>query len=217
VGGFDPAPALEPHLGASYWVTPIPAGWPRERVESKLREYNDFALQHLTIHEAMPGHWVQADYANRIQPRQRRVLRSLYSNGPYVEGWAVYSQQMMVDAGYLGGNDSLRLTLLKQLMRSIANTILDIRLQTMGMTDQQAMDLMTRDTFQEAQEATAKLVRAKLSSCQLTTYYAGLKGWLALRGDFQQRHPGDYSLSSFNERALSEGPVALPDLARLMR
>jgi len=216
VGGFDPAPALEPQLGAYYWVTPIPPDWPAERIESKLREYNYFGLQHLTIHEAMPGHWVQADYANRIQPPQRRVLRTVYANGPYVEGWAVYAQQMMVDQGYLGGDDALRLTLLKQLLRSITNAVLDIRLHTMAMTDQQALDLMTHEAFQEPQEAAAKLVRAKLSSCQLASYYTGFKGWLDIRDSFRQRHSSDYSLSSFNERALSEGAVTLPALSRLL-
>jgi uncharacterized protein (DUF885 family) len=217
VGGFDPAPALEPQLGLYYWVTPIPADWPRERVESKLREYNYFGLQQLTIHEAMPGRWVQADYANRIQPAQRRLLRALYGNGPYLNGWAVYAQQMMVDQGYMDGDSALRMTLQQQLLQSITNTILDIRLHTTGMSDQQALDLMTREAFQDPQEAAAKLLRAKLSSCQLTTYYAGLKGWLEVRDSFRQRHEGDYSLSRFNERALSEGAVPLPELARLLQ
>ncbi len=217
VDGFDPAPALEPQLGAFYWVAPIPAGWPRERVESKLREYNYFGVQQLTIHEAMPGRWVQSDYANRIRPLSRRMLRALYANGPYVQGWAAYAEQMMVDQGYLDGDRALRLTLLKQLLRSIANTILDIRLHTMGMTDQEAMDLMTREAFQDPQEAAAKLLRAKLSSCGLATYYAGFKGWLEVRDSFRHRHPADYSLSRFNERALGEGAVALPALARLLQ
>jgi uncharacterized protein (DUF885 family) len=217
VGGFDPAPALAPQLGAFYWVTPIPADWPPERVESKLREYNDFGIQQLTIHEAMPGHYVQFDYANRLQPAGRRLLRTLYGNGPYVEGWAVYTQQMMVDEGYLDGDQALRLTWLKQLLRSAANTILDVRLQTMGMTDQQALDLMTHDAFQEPQEAVAKLQRAKLSSCQLATYYAGWKGWLEIRDQYRQHHPGDFSLAGFHERALREGAVALPTLAQLLQ
>jgi uncharacterized protein (DUF885 family) len=219
VGGFDPAPALEPQLGATYWLTPIPADWPRERVESKLREYNYFGLQLLTIREAMPGHWVQADYSNRIQPAQRRALRAVYANPATVNGWAVYAQQMMVDQGYLdgGGDSALRMTLLKQLMRLITNAILDIRLHTMAMTDQQALDLMTRDAFQEPEEAPARLVRAKVSSCRLASDYAGLKSWLEIRDSFRQRHSGDYSLSGFNERALSEGAVTLPELARLLQ
>jgi len=219
VGGFDPAPALEPQLGATYWLTPIPADWPPERVESKLREYNYFGLQLLTIREAMPGHWVQADYSSRIQPSQRRALRAVYANPATVNGWEVYAQQMMVDQGYLdgGGDSALRMTLLKQLTRLIVNAILDVRLHTMAMTDQQALDLMTREAFQEPQEASAKLVRAKVSSCQPASDYAGLKGWLEIRDSFRQAHSGDYSLSGFNERALSEGAVTLPALARLLQ
>jgi uncharacterized protein (DUF885 family) len=216
VGGFNPAPALEPQLGAYYWVTPIPKGWAKDRVESKLREYNNFGLQHLTVHEAMPGHYVQFEYANQVQPQSRRALRSIFGNGPYVEGWAFYTQQMMVDQGYLADQPGMKLTLYKQLLRGISNTILDIRLQTMGMTDQQALDLMINDTYQEKEEATAKLQRAQLSSCQLPTYFAGWKGWLDARERFKQKQGSAFSLREFHERALKESAVPLPALNRLL-
>ena len=216
VGGFNQAPALEPQLGAFYWVTPIPADWPQPRIDSKLREYNRFGLQHLTIHEAMPGHYVQLDYANRVEPATRRVLRNLWGNGPYIEGWALYTQQLMTDEGYLDGDPALRMTLYKQLLRSIANTILDIRLQTMDMTEQQALDLMINDTYQEKEEATAKLQRAQLSSCQLAMYYAGWKGWLEVREQYRQRHAADFSLKEFHEHALRESAVPLTTLGRLL-
>ena len=115
------------------------------------------------------------------QPLPRRLLRTIFSNGPYVEGWAVYAQQLMSDEGYLDNSKGLRLTFDKQILRVLANTILDVRLQTMGMTDQQALDLMIKDTYQEKEEATAKLQRAQLSSCQLPTYFVGWKGWLDVR------------------------------------
>lgn len=217
VGGFNPAPALEPQLGAFFWMTPIPADWPQARIDSKLREYNRFGLQQLTIHEAMPGHYVQAEYANRIEPRTRRVLRAIWGNGPYVEGWAVYTQQMMTEQGYLDDSPAMRFALLKQLLRGQANTILDIRLQTMGMSEQEALDLMIRQTYQEREEATAKFQRAQLSSCQLAMYYAGAKGWNELREHYRQRHPQDYSLKAFHERALNEGAVPLPTLERLLQ
>ncbi len=111
VGGFNPAPALEPKLGAYYWLTPIPANWPQAQIDSKLREYNDSGIQHLTVHEAMPGHYVQAEYANAVQPRARRLLRNIYGNGPYVEGWAVYTQQLMEAQGYLGDSLGYMITL----------------------------------------------------------------------------------------------------------
>jgi uncharacterized protein (DUF885 family) len=216
VGGFNPAPALEPELGAFYWITPIPKSWSAARAESKLREYNDYGLQELTIHEAMPGHYVQFEYANAVQPLPRRLLRTLFSNGPYVEGWGVYAQQLMSDEGYLDNSKALRLTFDKQILRVLANTILDVRLQTMGMTDQQALDLMIKDTYQEKEEATAKLQRAQLSSCQLPTYFVGWKGWLDVREGYRKAKGTAFSLKDFHERALKESGVSLPALAGLL-
>jgi uncharacterized protein (DUF885 family) len=216
VGGFNQAPALEPQLGAYYWITPIPKSWSVARAESKLREYNDFGLQELTIHEAMPGHYVQFEYANDVQPVPRRLLRTIFSNGPYVEGWGVYAQQVMSDEGYLDNSKGLRLTFDKQILRVLANTILDVRLQTMGMTDQQALDLMIKDTYQEKEEATAKLQRAQLSSCQLPMYFVGWKGWLDVREGYKKAKGTAFSLKDFHERALKESAVSLPALAGLL-
>jgi len=216
VGGFNQAPALEPRLGAFYWVTPIGDSWPQARIDSKLREYNDSGLAHLTVHEAMPGHYVQAEYANNVQPRSRRLLRSIFGNGPYVEGWAVYTQQLMAEQGYLSDTPGYRLTLAKQKLRVLANTILDVRLQTLGMSDQEALDLMTKGTYQETEEATAKLQRAKLSSCQLPTYYAGYKGWLAVREHYRAVHGEAIGLKQFHEAGLREGAVPLPVLDELL-
>jgi uncharacterized protein (DUF885 family) len=217
VGGFNAAPPLEPELGAFFWLTPIPKTWSKDRVDSKLREYNKYGIQHLTIHEAMPGHYVQLEYANDVQPKSRRLLRNVFGNGPYIEGWAVYMQQVMTDEGYLDKDPGLRLTWLKQLLRVLANTILDVRLQTMGMTDQQALDLMINDTYQEKEEATAKLQRAQLSSCQLPMYFAGWKGWLDVRDHYQQRKGTAFSLREFHERALKESAVPLSTLDRLLQ
>jgi uncharacterized protein (DUF885 family) len=111
----------------------------------------------------------------------------------------------------------LRLTFYKQILRVLANTILDIRLQTMGMTDQQALDLMINDTFQEKEEATAKLQRAQLSSCQLPTYYSGWKGWLEVRDHYKQAKGSAFSLKEFHERALKESAVPLPVLDTLLQ
>lgn len=216
VGGFNPAPPLEPHLGAYYWLTPIPADWPPERIESKLREYNYYGLKLLTLHEAMPGHYVQFEYANRVQPEARRLLRSLYGNGPYIEGWAVYATEAMLEAGYLDRSPELRLTFLKQQLRMIANAILDIRLHTLGMSEQEALDLMIRDTFQEREEAVAKLRRAQLSSCQLPTYFVGWRDWHRVRELCRRRRGAAFDLGEFHNAALAAGAVPLPVLAKLL-
>jgi uncharacterized protein (DUF885 family) len=216
VGGFNQAPALEPQLGAFYWITPIPGDWTKDRIESKLREYNTYGLQELTIHEAMPGHYVQLEIANNVEPKSRRVLRNVYGSGAYVEGWAVYAQQLMSDEGYLNNSVELRLTLLKQLLRVIANTILDIRLQTMNMTEQEALDLMINDTFQEKEEAEEKVQRAKLSSCQLPTYFVGWRGWRDLREEYKKRKGAAFNLTAFHDAALRESAVPLPALGQLL-
>jgi uncharacterized protein (DUF885 family) len=163
----------------------------------------------------MPGHYVQLEIANEIQPKTRRVLRSVFGNNPYIEGWAQYATQMMLDAGFLDNAPELRLTFLKEELRVLANAIIDIRLHALDMTDQEALDLMQKQTFQEEEEATAKLQRAKLSSCQLPTYLVGWRGWIRVRDQYRQAHPGA-SLQEFNDRALKEGAVPLPLLSRLL-
>ena len=217
VGGFNSAPPLEPQLGAFYWLTPIPATWPKERIESKLREYNLYGMKILTIHEAMPGHYVQLEYANGVQPQLRRVLRSVFGNGPYVEGWAVYATDLLLEQGYMDQNPEMRLSFLKHVLRVVANTILDVRLQTKGMTDREAMLLMTDGAFQEQEEAAGKLQRAKLSSAQLPTYYVGYRDWMRLRSAMQADQGTGFSLKNFHESALRAGAVPLPALSRLLR
>lgn len=217
VGGFDPAPPLEPQLGAFYWVTPIPDNWPPERVESKLREYDFYKLKLLTIHEAMPGHYVQFEFANAVEPKSRRLLRAVFGNGPYIEGWAQYAEQAMLDEGFMSHSPEMELTFAKERLRVIANAILDVRLQMLNMSDQEALDLMERQAFQEHEEAVEKLQRAELSSCQLPTYFAGWNGWLEARQQYRQKHGSAVNLATFHEAALKEGAVPLSGLAGLLQ
>ncbi len=216
VGGFNPAPALEPKLGAFYWVTPIPASWDAARTESKLREYNSYNLKLLTIHEAIPGHYVQGEFANAVQPKSRRVLRAVFGNTPYVEGWGQYATQTMLDEGFLDRSPELRLTLLKQELRVLANAIIDIRFQTDRMSEQQALDLMERQTFQEHEEAIEKIQRAQLSSAQLPAYLVGWRDWIRVREQYKTAKGASYRLHDFHDAALKEGAVPLPSLARLL-
>lgn len=215
VAGFQSAPPLEPKLGAFFWITPFEPGMPKADVESKLREYNRWGLETVVIHEAMPGHFVQFQYANAMEPQSRAVLREILSNGPYVEGWAVYATQLMIEAGF-DSSPEMQLTFSKQMLRVVANAILDVKMQTQGMTDEQALDLMIKQTFQERQEAVAKVKRAKLTSCQLPTYFAGWQGWLSLRGEWEQKH-GAKDIQRFHELALKEGALPMPAVSRLLQ
>ena len=138
-------------------------------MNSYLEEYNDHMLDVLTIHEGYPGHAVQLASGNLNPSLIRRVLQ----NGAYVEGWAVYTEKTMVDQGYGGGDLALRLSQLKFYLRAVANAILDHKMHYGQMTDDQALDFLTKDCYQEEGEAKLKIIRAKQSSCQLSTYFVG--------------------------------------------
>jgi uncharacterized protein (DUF885 family) len=216
VAGFHSAPPLEPHAEAEYWVTPIDPRAPAASTESRLREYNNFTLQWLSLHEGLPGHYVQAEHANNIQPESRRLLRAIFGNGAYVEGWAEYGAQVMMDEGFLNNDPRFRMMMRKIRLRLLANTILDIKMQTMGMTDEQAMDLMTNDAFQTQAEAEGKLVRAKLSSTQLPTYYVGLREWFSLRKEYEAKAGKNFDMLKFHDLVLDQGALPVPVVGKLV-
>jgi uncharacterized protein (DUF885 family) len=216
VAGFHSAPPLEPHAEAEYWVTPIDPQAPAASTESRLREYNNFTLQWLSLHEGLPGHYVQAEHANNIQPESRRLLRAIFGNGAYVEGWAEYGAQVMMDEGFLNNDPRFRMMMRKIRLRLLANTILDVKMQTMGMTDEQAMDLMTNDAFQTQAEAEGKLVRAKLSSTQLPTYYVGLREWFSLRKEYEAKAGKNFDMLKFHDLVLDQGALPVPVVGKLV-
>jgi uncharacterized protein (DUF885 family) len=216
VAGFHAPPPLDPAAEAEYWVTPISADTPKSAAESKLREYNNWMLQYLTMHEALPGHYTQFEHANDVQPPERRLIRALLSDGAYVEGWGEYGVKEMVDAGYAGGDPRFVLMVLKIRMRVVANAILDIRMQTTQMTDAEALDLLEHQAFQTHAEAVGKLRRAKLTAVQLTTYYIGFHQWIALRDAYQKDAGAQFDLKRFNDAVLNEGAVPVPLLRQLL-
>jgi uncharacterized protein (DUF885 family) len=216
VAGFHGAPALEPKEEAEYWVTPIDPKMPKEQAESKLREYNNWMLLYLTMHEALPGHYTQFEHADNLRPSSRRVLRVLLGNGPYVEGWGEYGVREMEDAGYANHDPRFVMMVQKIRLRVIANAILDIRLQSRNMTDQEALDLMEKKAFQTEAEAKGKLRRAELTAGQLATYYVGYHQWIDLRNLIQQKQGSGFALKRFNDTALDEGPLPLPLLQPLL-
>jgi uncharacterized protein (DUF885 family) len=216
VAGFHSAPPLDPSAEAQYWVTPIDPKTPQAAAESKLREYNNWVLKWLTIHEALPGHYVQAEHANEIEPLTRRLTRALYGNGAYVEGWAEYIAQVMMQQGFADNDPRYRLSYLKVWLRAVGNTVLDVRMQTMGMTDEQAMSFMMNDAFQTQAEAEGKLQRAKISSTQLPTYYVGTSEWWRLRRAYEAAKGKDFTLAEFHDRALDQGALPVPWLGNIL-
>lgn len=216
VGGAVFAPALQPKLSSFYWVTPVPKEWPAAQAEAKLREYNRYKMLSLTIHEAMPGHIVQGDYANRVTPEWRRLLRVVFGPNSYIEGWAVYAEQMMEALGENGGDATkAHLVALKADLRLYSNVILDVRLHTLGMNGDSAVALMVRDAFQERPEAVAKLQRAQLDYVQLNTYPVGLREWWDFRRAVEAEEGSAFNLCRFHDQALSYGPLPVPAVRKL--
>ena len=216
VAGFHQAPPLEPEAEAEYWVTPIDPKMPPEKAESKLREYNNWVLRWLSIHEALPGHYIQFEHANSVEPKERRLLRSVLGNGAYIEGWAEYIAQVMMEEGFLGRDPRFVLSMKKIRLRVLANAILDIRMHTMNMTDEDALNLMTNMAFQTHAEAEGKLQRAKLTSTQLPTYYVGINEWWSLRKKYEAQKGKRFNLMEFHNAALDQGPLPVPVLEKLL-
>ncbi len=158
----------------------------------------------------MPGHYVQFEHLNNLEPERRRLIRSLYGNGAYCEGWAEYIAQVMMDEGFLNNDPRFRLIMRKIRLRVLANAILDIKMHTMDMTDEQAMTLMTKEAFQTQAEAEGKLKRAKLTSTQLPTYYVGTREWLDFRKRYQAKAGAAFDMLRFHNQALDEGPLPVP-------
>ena len=170
----DPPGPLEPVPGATFIaVSPTPKDWTTERVASFYREYNRHMVHNLMVHEAMPGHYLQLQHSRRFAGATR--LRAALWSGPFVEGWAVYAEELMAAHGYPGEGDpaAVRMQQLKMQLRMIINAILDARVHAHGLTEAEAMTLMTERGFQEDGEASGKWRRAQLTSAQLSTYYVG--------------------------------------------
>jgi uncharacterized protein (DUF885 family) len=210
---LNPAPPLDPKAASLYAVAPPPKDWSAERQKTFFREYNSAMLQVLTIHEAYPGHYVQLAYSNRCPSLVRKVLWS----GTFAEGWAVYTEQMMLDQGYGEGDLSLRLHQLKFYIRAVLNAILDHKMHCENMTDDDAMKLLVGRGFQTEAEAVGKVARAKQSSCQLSTYFVGRTAFYRLRQDVQRKRGDGFVLGRFHEEVLSHGTLPVKYLPELVR
>ncbi|WP_313703123.1 DUF885 domain-containing protein [Massilia sp.] len=195
-----------------YNVTPLD-GLSAEQAESSLREYNEWILQILNIHEAIPGHYAQLVHANRSPS----LVKSLFGNGAMVEGWAVYGERMMLESGYGGNAPEMWLMYSKWNLRSVTNTILDYSVHVLGMQQNEAMDLLVRQAFQTRQEAVEKWRRVQLSSVQLTSYFSGYAEIMELREQRKQALGERFNQKAFHDQFLSYGNAPVKMIAELMR
>ena len=207
----SPGP-LDKNLKTFYAVSPMPEDWTDAQVESFLREYNSRMIDLLSIHEGTPGHYLEGWHSAKFPSTLRAVLRS----GMFAEGWAVYTEKMMADAGYLDNDPLFRLVQLKFYLRTIANAILDQGVHVDGWSREQAMDLMVNQTFQQESEAAGKWTRAQLTSAQLPTYFVGVQEHFDLRKAMEEKQGDAFNLKAYHDQVLSYGAPPVRFVRELM-
>ncbi len=192
---------LEKNGKTFFAVAPTPKDWSKERKESFFREYNNYMIRDLTVHEAMPGHFLQLARSNEF--RAPTLVRAIFQSGSFIEGWAVYCEQVMAEQGY--GGPEVKMQQLKMRLRAICNAILDQSIHAGNMSEQEAMDLMTKEGYQQEGEAVAKWKRARLTSAQLSTYFVGATEHLDLRAAEQKKLGDQFTLKKYNDQVISYG------------
>lgn len=187
------------------------SGWSKEDAESYLREYNDYILQILNIHEAIPGHYTQLVYANQSPS----IIKSILGNGAMIEGWAVYTERMMLESGYKN-SDEMWLMYYKWNLRTVCNTILDNSVHTRNMSKEEALALLTKEAFQQNAEAEGKWKRVTLSQVQLCSYFTGYTEIQALKEQMEKKQGAKFNLKQFHEKFLSYGSAPVKYIKELM-
>jgi len=207
----SPGP-LDEGLDTYYAISPIPDNWTDKQVDSFLREYNKKMMHVLTIHEAMPGHYLEGAHSVKHPSTLRAVLRS----GLFAEGWAVYTERTMADAGYLDFDPLFRLMQLKFYARAVSNSILDQGVHVDGWSEQQAMELMVKGTFQQEREAAGKWTRVRLTSAQLPTYFVGAQEHFDLRAAVEAKEGTGFDAKRYHDAVLAHGAPPVRFVRQLM-
>jgi uncharacterized protein (DUF885 family) len=210
-----PGPLETAEMPTFVAVSPTPRDWTADRVRSFYREYNRHMVQNLMVHEAMPGHVLQLGHARRFAGGT--PVRAAFWSGSFVEGWAVYAEELMAGHGYPGERnpDAVRMQQLKMRLRMIINTILDVRVHCLGLPEAEAMALMTGRGFQEDGEAAGKWRRALLTSAQLSTYYVGYTEVADLAAGLRAHRP-EWSERRRHDELLAHGSPAAWHLRSLL-
>lgn len=211
IAGIEAPGPYDPSAPTYFNVDPIDTESPQQ-AESFLREYNNWMLPVFITHEAIPGHYVQLMYANRSPSR----IKSLFGNGAMIEGWAVYSERMMLESGYGNNAPEQWLIYWKWYLRSVTNTVLDYGVHVLGLSEQDAKTMLVREAFQSEKEASNKWLRVQRSSVQLTQYFAGFSAIYRLRERVRSQQGAAFELQRFHEKFLSYGSAPVAVIAQLM-
>jgi uncharacterized protein (DUF885 family) len=208
----DASGPLEKNGKTFFAVAPTPNDWSKQRKESFFREYNNYMVRDLSVHEAMPGHYLQLAHSNEF--RAPTLVRAIFQSGTFIEGWAVYCEQMMAEKGY--GGPEVKMQQLKMRLRAICNAILDQSIHAGNMSENEAMDLMVKEGYQQEGEAVAKWKRARLTSAQLSTYFVGVSEHLDLRERARAKAGASFDQKKYNDQVISYGSPPVKYVRELM-
>lgn len=211
-GASISAPGPYDKGGNTYYNVGSLEGWSKDKAESYLREYNHYILQILNIHEAIPGHYTQLVYANQSPS----IIKSIFGNGAMVEGWAVYTERMMLEAGYGNNEPEMWLMYYKWHLRTLCNTLLDYNVHVKGMSEQDAVKFLTNEAFQQQAEAEGKWRRVSVTQVQLTSYFTGFTEIFNLREELKKKEGDKFNLKQFHEKFLSYGSAPVKYIKELM-
>ena len=194
---------------AFYYVTPVEKDWDAKHQEEHLRLFNPYVVDMINVHEVWPGHYLQFLYAKRFPTKTRKLIFC----GTNAEGWAHYTEQMMVDEGFGGGDPKVRLAQLQEALLRDCRYVVGIKLHTQGWTVEQGAKLFVEKGFQEPANGFEEARRGAYNPTYLY-YTLGKLEILKLRGEYMKTKGGN--LEQFHDAFVSQGGLPIPLVRKIL-
>ena len=210
---WTPGPFETKPSRAYYYLTDVDRSWPADRQNEHLRDFNLPTLWSISIHEVYPGHFLQAQHSRGVESKVRKS--TLLASNAFVEGWAHYCEQMMMEAGFRRGDHALRLGQLAEALVRLARFVVAIRLHCEDLSVEQGMRFFRDEAFLEEATARREAERGTFDPGYVV-YSLGKLMMLKLRHDYQDQLAGKFSLRSFHDAVLAQGTAPLWAHRRLL-
>ena len=199
---WTPGPFESKPSRAYYYLTDVDRSWPEDRQREHLRDFNVPALWNISIHEVYPGHFLQWQHLRQVDSKVRKS--TFFASASFVEGWAHYCEQMMIEAGFSRNDATVRLGQLSEALVRLARFVVAIRLHCEDLSVEQGMRFFRDEAFLEEATARREAERGTFDPTYLV-YAAGRLMMLKLRHDYKEQQGGKYSLRAFHDAVLGQG------------
>jgi uncharacterized protein (DUF885 family) len=210
---WTPGPFESKPSRAYYYLTDVDRSWSPDRQKEHLRDFNIPTLWNISIHEVYPGHFLHFRHLRQVDSKVRKS--TLFAPASFVEGWAHYCEQMMVEAGFRRGDVTIRLGQLAEALVRLARFVVAIRLHCEDLSVEQGMRFFRDEAFLEEATARREAERGTFDPTYLV-YSLGKLMMLKLRRDYKEQQGGKYSLRAFHDAVLSQGSAPFWALRRLL-